>query len=69
MSVDYSRLSRLETQLANNVLQKILVNIVYLPPDIVYGCHVFFAVDNGDFQKDTDDGKRTLHATTTASVH
>ena len=36
---------------------------VYLPPDIVQGRHVFFAVDNVDFAEDTIDGKRTLHGT------
>lgn len=34
---------------------------VYLPPDIVKGRHVYFAIDNVDFNEDTYDGKRTLH--------
>lgn len=39
---------------------------VYLPPDIVVGRHVFFAVDNVDFCEDTPDGKRTFHGTAMA---
>jgi hypothetical protein len=38
----------------------------YLPPDVVQGRHVFFAVDNVDFAEDTPDGKRTLHGTAMA---
>ena len=34
---------------------------IYLPPDIVLGGHVFFAVDNVDFSKDTHDGRKTFH--------
>lgn len=32
----------------------------YMPPDVVMGRYLFFAVD---FAADTPDGKRTLHAT------
>ena len=39
---------------------------VYLPPDIVKGRHVFFAIDNVDFAEDTHDGQRTLHGAATA---
>ena len=39
---------------------------VYLPPDIVKGRHVFFAIDNVDFSEDTPDGKRNLHGTAMA---
>ncbi|KAK3746101.1 hypothetical protein QZH41_015518, partial [Actinostola sp. cb2023] len=39
---------------------------VYLPPDIVKGRHIFFAIDNIDFAEDTPDGKRTLHGTAMA---
>ena len=34
---------------------------VYLPPDIVLGRHVFFAVDNVDVSEDTHDGRKTFH--------
>ena len=36
------------------------------PRDIVKGRHVFFAIDNVDFAKDTPDGKRTFHGTAMA---
>lgn len=39
---------------------------MFLPPDIVKGRHVYFAIDNIDFSKDTPDGKRTLHGTAMA---
>ena len=34
---------------------------IYLPPDIVLGRHVFFAVDNVDFSEGTHDGRKTFH--------
>ena len=39
---------------------------MFLPPDIVKGRHVYFAIDNIDFSEDTPDGKRTLHGTAMA---
>lgn len=36
---------------------------VYLPPDIVMGRHVFFAIDIVDFSKDIPNGKRSFHGT------
>ena len=67
MSVDYTRLLRIEGQIANTVLQRMRVNNgVYVPPDFVMGRHIFFAVDNVDFSEDTPDGKHTLHATAMA---
>ena len=53
--------------MATSVLERMLLNdMVYIPPDIVHERHVFFAVDNADFGKDTPDSKRTLHATAMA---
>jgi len=67
VTVRYERLLRVETQLANAVTQRMLLNgNVYLPPDFVHGKHVYFAVDNIDFAEDTPDGKHTLHATAMA---
>jgi len=37
-----------------------------LPASIRKGAFIFFAIDNSDFNEDTPDGKRTLHATATA---
>ena len=39
---------------------------LYIPPDVVLGRHVFFAVDNVDFAEDTPDGKNTFHGTAMA---
>ena len=39
---------------------------IYVPPDVVPGRHIFFAVDNVDFAEDAPDGKRTLHGTAMA---
>ena len=67
MSVDYYRVLRVETQIEASVLKRIEQNDgVYIPPDIVVGRHVFFAVDNVDFCEDTPGGKRTFHGTAMA---
>ena len=39
---------------------------MFLPPDIMKGRHVYFAIDNIDFSEDTLDGKRILHGTAMA---
>lgn len=60
----YGRLLRLETQIAKEVLERMLQNDgVYIPYNIVHGRHVYFAIDNIDFAEDTPNGKRTLHGT------
>ena len=67
MSVEYNRLLRIEAQIEENVLQRMnQLDGIYLPPDIVKGRHVFFAVDNIDFKEDTYDGQGTLHGTAMA---
>lgn len=67
MSVEYNRLLRVESQIEAHVLQRLeQCGGVYLPPDIVKGRHVFFAIDNVDFAEDTCDGKGTLHGTAMA---
>ena len=66
LSVDYSHILRIETKLASYVLDKIALEGAYVPPCIGKGRFIFFAIDNSDFNEDTLDGKRTLHATATA---
>ena len=62
MSVEYNRMLRVEAQIEDTVLERMEQNgVVYLPPDIVKGRHVFFVIDNIDFAEDTYDGQRTLH--------
>ena len=67
LSVEYSRMLRVEAQIANTVLRTMQkYDNLYIPPDVVFGRHVFFAVDNVDFAEDTSDGKNTLHGTAMA---
>ena len=64
MSVDYNRILRVEAQIEASVLKRMELNDgQYIPPDVVLGRHVFFAVDNVDFAEDTPDGKNTFHGT------
>ena len=63
-SIDYSKVLRVETAIANAVLQKMTENDgIYIPPQLMHGKFVFCAADNLDFLEDTPDGKGTLHAT------
>ena len=55
-----------ETQLANAVIEATQEQGAYLPATMCKGTFIFFAIDNTDFNEDTPDGKRTLHATATA---
>ena len=67
LSVEYNRLLRVESQIEASVLKRLEHNDgLFLPPDIVKGRHVFFAIDNIDFQEDTYDGSNTLHGTSMA---
>ncbi|CAH3136345.1 unnamed protein product, partial [Porites lobata] len=67
MAVEYNRLLRVESQIEKTVLKRIeSEGGMFLPPDIVKGRHVYFAIDNIDFSEDTPDGKRTLHGTAMA---
>ena len=64
LSVEYNRLLRVEAQFESSVLKRMEEsNGLFLPPDIVKGRHVFFAIDNMDFAEDTYDGRNTLHGT------
>ena len=63
-SVEYNKVLRLETQLANAVLRQMEDNDgLYIQHDLVKGRFIFCAADNLDFLEDTPDGKGTLHAT------
>ena len=67
MSVEYNRILRAEAQIQKHILQRMDWNDgIFIPPDVVPGRRVFFAVDNVDFAEDTPDGKRTLHGTAMA---
>ena len=64
ISVDYKRIISVETKLANQAVVSMYENDgVFVPRSFVPNRHIFFAVDNCDFQEDTADGKNTLHGT------
>ena len=66
-AVDYNRLLRVESELESGVIKRMEENDgIFLPPDIVKGRHIFFAIDNVDFAEDTYDGRNTLHGTAMA---
>lgn len=67
MSVEYNRLLRIEAQIEQSVLERMnQPGGMHLPENFVKNSHVFFAIDNVDFAKDTHDGKHTLHGTAVA---
>ena len=69
MSVDCNRILRLEAQIEASVLKCMeLNNGLYIPPDVVFGRHVFFGVDNAEFAEDTLDDKNTFHGTAMALI-
>ena len=63
VSVNYARILRIETQLAQAVLSNSSEHNIFIPPKLCKGHFIFFSVDNSDFSQDTPDGKDTLHAT------
>jgi len=64
VSVDYTSILRIETQLTEAVLRWMtLAQGVYIPPGLKKKRFIFFAVENIDFAEDTVAGKDTLHST------
>ena len=61
--VNYVRILRVETQLAQAVLSNSSEHNIFIPPKLCKGQFIFFSVDNSDFSEDTPDGKNTLHVT------
>ena len=67
MSVDYNRILRIEAQIEASVLKRMELNdALYIPPDLVLGRYIVFAVDNVDFAEDTPGGTNTFHGTAMA---
>lgn len=63
-SIEYSKVLRLETSIAEEVMRRMDgYGGVYIPPEFVTGRFMYCAVDNIDFLEDTPDGKGTLHGT------
>ena len=63
VSVNYARILRIETQLAQAVLSNSSEHNFFIPPKLCKGQFIVFSVDNSDFSEDTPDGKNTVHAT------
>ena len=64
LSVDFRRIIAVETQLAHKAIVSMYENeSIFVPKNLITGRHIFFAVDNCDFQEDTTVGKNTLHGT------
>ena len=65
LTVSYKELLSLENALSQYVLCMAAQHEcgAYIPLDLVHRRQITFALDNIDFQEDTPDGKRTLHAT------
>ena len=59
VSVNYMRILRIETQLAQAVLSNSSEQNIFIPPKLCNGQFIFFSVDNSD----CPDEKNTLHAT------
>lgn len=58
VSIDYSKVLRLETEIAAEVISRTKESGgVYIPSDLVKGRFVYCAADNVDFQEDTHMGK------------
>ena len=52
-SVDYRRIIAVETQLANQAIVSIYENEgIFVPRNFITGRHIFFVVNNCDFQED-----------------
>ena len=58
VSVDYTRILRIETQLAQAGLSQSDDNSIYIPPALTKGQFIYFAVDNSDFSEDTLEGEK-----------
>jgi len=66
LSVDYSWILRLETQLANAIIDSMIEKGTYLPTTVCKGAFIIFAVDNNGFNEDTSDRKYIIHGTVIA---
>ena len=61
VSIEYNRLLRIESQIADVKLSRLRTNDnIFIPADFFRGRHVCFAIDNVDFAEDIADGKRML---------
>ena len=62
--ISYDELERLDTAIANEIIQKHETDGIVLPNNIRPGRFIHFAADNNDLNEETLDGKSTTYATT-----
>ena len=64
LPIDYDRVTKTETEIANSVTDIINKNNgVYVPHTILKDKAIHFAIDNTDFHNGTPDGKDEFHGT------
>ena len=64
LSINYDRVMKIETEVANCVTDIINENDgVYVPHTILKDKAIYFGIDNTDFQSDTPDGTGEFHGT------
>lgn len=64
LSISYDKILQFETLLANAVVKETEShNGVFVPPNVVEGTSLHFAIDNVDFKNDTPEGKDEFHGT------
>ena len=64
ISINYDRVIRIENHIAETVIGHMeITDGIYIPPELEPNMFTHFATDNLDFNEDTPDGKRNLHAT------
>ena len=64
LSVSYEKVLKIETAIANSVVkEKKEKNNVYIPPNVIKGKMLRFAIDNTDLNNNTPDGKHEFQGT------
>ena len=62
LCINYQKVSRIETNIGNAVIDKIIENNrTYVPPSVQTSHQILFVVDNSDFKNDTCNGKNKFH--------
>ena len=64
LSINYTCLLRIQANLANAVVERIVENDgIYVPPQLEKNKPIFYVIDNCDFQTYTPDRKNSFHGT------
>ena len=68
IGVNYDKVISIKKDIASSIQeQRDKNNGVFIPTGFVPGKTIFFAIDNGDVEIDTPDGKKQLHGTVIAA--